>query len=98
VTITDHHSAAESFMQHLQNEQKLRGGCPADWVWVVPPLSGSITPIFHQEMVNYHLKPSYDYQVCEHLMRDIIANGVAVLWPDSKSTLGSYLNYCSLTK
>ncbi|XP_022086266.1 nitric oxide synthase, brain-like isoform X2 [Acanthaster planci] len=62
VTITDHHSAAESFLKHMENEQRLRGGCPADWVWVVPPISGSITPVFHQEMLNYQLKPSYEYQ------------------------------------
>nr|CCC18661.1 nitric oxide synthase [Scylla paramamosain] len=62
VTIVDHHSAAESFMKHFENEQKLRGGCPADWVWIVPPLSGSITPVFHQEMTVYYLKPSYEYQ------------------------------------
>ena len=63
VTITDHHAAADSFMKHLENEQRLRGGCPADWVWIVPPMSGSITPVFHQEMLLYKLKPSYEYQV-----------------------------------
>ncbi|XP_053560576.1 nitric oxide synthase, inducible isoform X2 [Bombina bombina] len=63
VTIMDHHSAAESFMKHMQNEYKLRGGCPADWVWIVPPISGSITPVFHQEMLNYILSPFYYYQV-----------------------------------
>ncbi|XP_033108490.1 nitric oxide synthase, brain-like [Anneissia japonica] len=62
ITITDHHTASESFMKHLDNEQRLRGGCPADWVWVVPPMSGSITPVFHQEMLSYLLKPSYEYQ------------------------------------
>lgn len=63
ITITDHHSAAESFMKHYQNESVLRGGCPGDWVWVVPPLSSHLTPVFHLEMVNYILKPSYEYQV-----------------------------------
>ncbi|XP_071848203.1 nitric oxide synthase-like protein isoform X4 [Apostichopus japonicus] len=62
VTITDHHSASESFLKHMENEQRLRGGCPADWVWIVPPISGSITPVFHQEMLSYNLKPSYEYQ------------------------------------
>lgn len=37
-------------------------GCPADWIWIVPPLSGSITPVFHQEMALYYLKPSFEYQ------------------------------------
>uniref|UniRef100_A0A8B9GEZ8 Nitric oxide synthase n=1 Tax=Amazona collaria TaxID=241587 RepID=A0A8B9GEZ8_9PSIT len=62
VTIMDHHSAAESFMKYMQNEYRARGGCPADWVWIVPPISGSITPVFHQEMLNYVLTPFYYYQ------------------------------------
>ncbi|CAG9821998.1 unnamed protein product [Phaedon cochleariae] len=65
VTIVDHHTASESFMKHLENEVRLRNGCPADWVWIVPPLSGSATPVFHQEMALYYLKPSYEYQVVE---------------------------------
>ncbi|XP_059370165.1 nitric oxide synthase 2b, inducible isoform X2 [Carassius carassius] len=62
VTITDHHSASESFMQHMEMEVRLRGGCPADWVWLVPPMSGSLTPVFHQEMLNYILSPFFYYQ------------------------------------
>lgn len=58
----DHHSASESFMKHYENEMRTRGGCPADWVWIVPPMSGSATPVFHQEMAFYLLKPSYEYQ------------------------------------
>lgn len=26
-------------------------------------MSGSITPVFHQEMLNYRLTPSFEYQV-----------------------------------
>ncbi|KAK5618595.1 Nitric oxide synthase, brain [Crenichthys baileyi] len=63
VTIVDHHSATESFMKHMENEYRVRGGCPGDWVWIVPPMSGSITPVFHQEMLNYRLTPSFEYQV-----------------------------------
>ncbi|KYN23479.1 PREDICTED: nitric oxide synthase, salivary gland [Trachymyrmex cornetzi] len=62
VTIVDHHTASESFMKHYENEMRLRNGCPADWLWIVPPISGSATPVFHQEMALYHLKPSYDAQ------------------------------------
>ncbi|XP_066533388.1 nitric oxide synthase, inducible-like [Hoplias malabaricus] len=62
VTITDHHTAAESFMKHMENELRLRGGCPADWVWLVPPMSGSLTPVFHQEMISYILSPFFYYQ------------------------------------
>lgn len=66
VTIVDHHAATSSFMKHLENEQKARGGCPADWAWIVPPISGSLTPVFHQEMVNYFLSPAFRYQVPAH--------------------------------
>ncbi|XP_072520699.1 nitric oxide synthase 1 [Salminus brasiliensis] len=62
VTIVDHHSATESFMKHMENEYRVRGGCPGDWVWIVPPMSGSITPVFHQELLNYRLTPSFEYQ------------------------------------
>ncbi|KAI5626091.1 nitric oxide synthase 2a, inducible isoform X1, partial [Silurus asotus] len=62
VTIMDHHSAAESFMKHMETELRLRGGCPADWIWLVPPMSGSLTPVFHQEMISYILSPFYYYQ------------------------------------
>ncbi|XP_067148341.1 LOW QUALITY PROTEIN: nitric oxide synthase 3 [Apteryx mantelli] len=62
VTIVDHHAATESFVKHMENEMRTRGGCPADWVWIVPPISGSLTPVFHQEMVNYQLCPTFRYQ------------------------------------
>ena len=63
VTIWDHHTASESFMQFYSGEIKTRGGCPADWIWLVPPMSSSTSPLFHQEMTFYFLKPSFEYQV-----------------------------------
>ncbi|XP_069066864.1 nitric oxide synthase 3 isoform X1 [Pleurodeles waltl] len=62
VTLVDHHAATESFIKHMETENRLRGGCPADWIWIVPPTSGSLTPVFHQEMVNYLLSPCFLYQ------------------------------------
>ncbi|XP_068629957.1 nitric oxide synthase-like [Battus philenor] len=61
-SIVDHHSASEQFIKHLDNENKSRGGCPADWIWIVPPMSSSLTSVFHQEMALYYFRPSYDYQ------------------------------------
>jgi len=62
VSIVDHFTQADQFMDHMKDEIKVRGGCPADWVWIVPPQGGSLTSTFHQEMLNYHLSPSYEYQ------------------------------------
>ncbi len=63
VAIVDHHTQSEQFLEHFATEHKERGGCPADWVWVVPPMSGSLTGVFHQEMLNYQLYPAYLAQV-----------------------------------
>jgi nitric oxide synthase oxygenase domain/subunit len=63
VTIVDHHSASESFMKHMKDEIKLRGGTNGDWVWIVPPMSGSLLGVFHQAMIDYKLYPCYEYQV-----------------------------------
>ena len=49
-------------MEFFNKEHKVRGGCPADWIWVTPPMSSGLTPVFHQEMLNYHLSPSFEYQ------------------------------------
>lgn len=62
VTIVDHFSQAEQFMTFFRDEMKTRGGCPSDWVWINPPQSSSMTEVFHQEMLNYQLRPSFDYQ------------------------------------
>ena len=62
VSIVDHYTQAEQFMEHMAAEYKERGGCPADWVWIVPPSSGSLVPTYHQEMLRYNLSPSYEYQ------------------------------------
>ncbi|CAG4908085.1 unnamed protein product [Colias eurytheme] len=61
-SIVDHHSASEQFIKHLDNENRSRGGCPSDWIWIVPPMSSSLTAVFHQEMALYYVRPSYDYQ------------------------------------
>ena len=75
VTLVDHHSASESFMIHLNHEFKERGGCPADWVWINPPIGGSLTKVFHQEMIDYKLKPSFEYQVslASHIVLELDA-------------------------
>ncbi len=49
-------------------------------IWLVPPLSGHITPVFHLEMLNYMLKPSFGNQVkyiCHRLL--LISASVRVI-------------------
>ncbi|MEU8221295.1 nitric oxide synthase oxygenase [Kribbella sp. NPDC048915] len=48
VTVTDHHTESRRFLIHLQKEERAGRTCPADWSWIVPPLSGSQTPVFHR--------------------------------------------------
>jgi nitric-oxide synthase len=48
VTITDHHTESQRFLTHVQKEEAAGRTCPADWSWIVPPMSGSLTPVFHR--------------------------------------------------
>ena len=57
VAIVDHHTAAAGFMIFMKQEVKERGNTPGDWIWLVPPLSGGMSVLFHQEMLNYVVKP-----------------------------------------
>jgi nitric-oxide synthase len=48
VTIADHHTESRRFLTHLAKEEKAGRRCPADWTWIVPPISGALTPVFHR--------------------------------------------------
>ena len=69
ITIVDQHTISEQFMTHFQAEMKERGGCPTDWVWTVPSTSGSLTPVWHQETLHYHLSPSVLRQGFKFMLR-----------------------------
>jgi len=58
VRIVDHHTASAEFMRF--NEQELRAGreTSAVWDWIVPPLSGATTPVFHLPMRDLELRPN----------------------------------------
>jgi nitric-oxide synthase len=59
VKIMDHHSASQSFMKF--DDMECRAGRPvhARWSWIVPPISGSITPVYHKDWPDIELKPNY---------------------------------------
>ncbi|MGI5282592.1 nitric oxide synthase oxygenase [Nonomuraea polychroma] len=59
VTMTDHHTESRRFLTHLEKEEKAGRVCPADWSWIVPPLSGSATPVFHRYYDTSVLTPSF---------------------------------------
>lgn len=48
VTIVDHHSASRQFMDHLADEEEQGRSVPGEWSWLVPPVSGSASPVFHR--------------------------------------------------
>ncbi|MHB8598549.1 MAG: nitric oxide synthase oxygenase [Ktedonobacteraceae bacterium] len=63
VTMVDHHTASRQFLLHDEQEQRAGRTVPAHWVWIVPPMSGSASPIFHKTRYkNTTLTPNYFYQ------------------------------------
>jgi len=48
VTMTDHHTESERFLTHVAREENAGRRCPADWSWIVPPVSGALTPVYHR--------------------------------------------------
>ncbi|MEU3338794.1 nitric oxide synthase oxygenase [Streptomyces sp. NPDC006668] len=61
VRISDHHTESRRFLTHLEKEERAGRTVPADWTWIVPPVSGGITPVFHRyydeadQNPNFHL-------------------------------------------
>jgi nitric-oxide synthase len=48
VTMADHHTESERFLRHVAREEAAGRRCPADWSWIVPPMSGGLTPVYHR--------------------------------------------------
>lgn len=48
VTMADHHTESERFLLHVEREAEAGRPCPADWSWIVPPLSGGLTAVYHR--------------------------------------------------
>ncbi|MDJ0694140.1 MAG: nitric oxide synthase oxygenase [Mastigocoleus sp. MO_167.B18] len=58
ILMVDHHTASEQFMMHCKREASEGRTVPADWGWIIPPISASATKVFHQEFENILLKPN----------------------------------------
>ena len=59
ISIVDHHTASDSFSMFVDREIKSRGYVTGDWVWLTPPISGSATTVFHQEIQKISIKPMF---------------------------------------
>ncbi len=54
VRMVDHHQASREFLAHCEREQSQGREVQAEWSWIVPPISGSSTGVFHRL---YPLRP-----------------------------------------
>jgi nitric-oxide synthase len=59
VKITDHHTESRRFLAHLEREARAGRPTPADWTWIVPPVSGGITPVFHRYYHEADQRPNF---------------------------------------
>lgn len=54
VRLVDHHQASREFLSFCGREEQAGSEVQAEWSWIVPPLSGSATEVFHR---TYPLQP-----------------------------------------
>ncbi len=59
ITIADHHTESRRFLAHLAREERAGRATPADWSWIVPPISAAATPVFHRYYHEADLRPNY---------------------------------------
>nr|WP_156994382.1 nitric oxide synthase oxygenase [Pseudonocardia acaciae] len=61
VRMADHHTESERFLAHVANEERAGRPCPTDWSWVVPPMSGGLTGVFHRyyDDPDPHARPAF---------------------------------------
>jgi nitric-oxide synthase len=63
VTMVDHHTASRQFLLHDAREKRHGREVPAHWPWLVPPISGSASPLFHVTTYkNSRPRPNFFYQ------------------------------------
>ncbi|MFF0744751.1 nitric oxide synthase oxygenase [Streptomyces sp. NPDC004111] len=61
VTMADHHTESERFLTHLAREEAKGRDVAADWSWIVPPMSGAATAVFHRTYDNTELSPLFTH-------------------------------------
>jgi nitric-oxide synthase len=59
VRISDHHGEATRFLAHIASEERSGRATPADWSWIVPPMSGAATGVFHRYYTEADQRPNF---------------------------------------
>ncbi|MFE5858275.1 nitric oxide synthase oxygenase [Streptomyces sp. NPDC056500] len=59
VTVADHHTESRRFLAHIDRERAHGREVTADWAWIVPPISGASTPVFHRTYDATEHRPAY---------------------------------------
>ncbi|MFD9792692.1 nitric oxide synthase oxygenase [Streptomyces sp. NPDC059070] len=59
VTMADHHAESRRFVSHLEREERKGRTVPADWSWIVPPMSSATTEVFHRTYDTAELRPCF---------------------------------------
>ncbi|HEX4953670.1 MAG TPA: nitric oxide synthase oxygenase [Thermoanaerobaculia bacterium] len=62
VKMVDHHTVSEHFLRFEEREARCSRDTQAEWTWVVPPISGSTSPLFQHPFENQELTPNFFYQ------------------------------------
>lgn len=59
VKMVDHHLASTDFLDFARQEAAAGRRVDGRWDWLVPPLSGSTSPLFHVDWVETVVKPNF---------------------------------------
>jgi len=57
--IVDHHTASDEFGRFCAMETAAGRPVSAEWDWIVPPLAGAATAVFHRPMTDLQLRPDF---------------------------------------
>nr|WP_232328435.1 nitric oxide synthase oxygenase [Kibdelosporangium sp. MJ126-NF4]CEL21772.1 Nitric oxide synthase oxygenase [Kibdelosporangium sp. MJ126-NF4]CTQ92552.1 Nitric oxide synthase oxygenase (EC 1.-.-.-) [Kibdelosporangium sp. MJ126-NF4] len=59
VRMLDHHTMTDQFHRYVQTQRRGGTAVHADWSWIVPPMAGSTTPVYHQAYDSTTLSPNF---------------------------------------
>lgn len=72
VRVSDHHTESRLFITHVDREEAAGRLAPVDWTWIVPPMSGGLTPVFHRYYTEADLRPNF---YLDKRAQDLVSGG-----------------------